>query len=252
MSVTHQNEYTTFDLGGDDSHLDQRGKRWQGEKGKTDRFSFLYFPGLEGDGDMPTLDFTKPPKMVSAPTVYIKGVGYLKADGSQPEILQMAGKPPQQRAATLVAVWPTDKEGNPLKESLKKAEVMILIVAGDKYRALRQNHRNFPLGKHDVTATCTDVQFQKVTFSPCQDNLLVALLASSKDAAKALATRLINDARALLPSLSGEVCRVMTAAEVRDKLTQTGTGGATGKPMTGTPDASTGEIDEVMENLLDS
>jgi len=126
----------------------------------------------------------------------------------------------------------------------KKAEVKVLILAGDKYKQLVQTHRNFPVGKHDVTALCTDSGWQKVNFAPCGENLLVTLMEKPK--AAALVERLLGEAAAMIPDVINEVGRKMTFAQLREKLA----GGDGRASVAGSAAAAETDIDEAMDDLL--
>jgi len=239
-------DFKEFELGQDDSHLSLGGKRWQGVKDQTDRFSFIMFPGLE-EG---TPDFSANPRLVSEKVHYFEGVGYIISDG--PEYIKLAGDQPRSRAATLVIEWPTTKDGEVIKERLTKAEVKVLILAGDKYKQLVQTHRNFHLGTHDVTALCTDSGWQKVNFGPCGESLLQNLMLKAADeekgaGARTLVEKLMAAAQAALPEVINEVGRKMDFAALKEKLS-----GGDGRTSVAGNDASAADvdIDDAMDDLL--
>lgn len=243
--------FQEFSFGQNDGHIGTKGKRAKFEEGKTYRVSFIWWEGLDGDKlDMGDADNSPAPKFVGAPIHYIQGVGYVVNKG--PEYTKIAGSPPKTRIATAIVVWPTDKMGDVNKTRLMdgEAEVLPWVISADKYKSLQQIHKEFPFGMHDITAKCDDTQFQKLTFSPCKENLLRKLLESDK--AKGLVDKMIEAAREIVTRIQDEVGREMTIEQVKDKLAggtgaTAGNSGSSSAPAT----ATTGEIDNLVDDLLD-
>jgi len=242
--------FQEFSFGQNDENIGNKGKRAKFEEGKTYRVSFVWWEGLDADKpEMGDADNPVAPKFVGAPIHYIQGVGYVVNKG--PEYTKLAGSPPKTRVATAVIMWPTDKMGDVDKSRLMggEAEVMPWVFSADKYKSLQQIHKEFNFGMHDITITCTEAKFQKLTFSPCKENLLRKLMESDK--AKELVTKMIDAAKQVVSSIQGEVGREMTIEQVKDKLAG-GTGAtAGGGGATAPSTATTGEIDDLVDDLLD-
>lgn len=240
--------YSTFSFGEGDGHVGQKSKAWKAEAGTTSRISFAWWPGL--DSGAPNLD-SPAPSFCGADTNYILNVGYVVNKG--PEYTKLAGDPPRQRIATVIVVWPTDKQGNVNKARLTagEAEVHPWVISADKYRSLQQVHKEFPFGEHDLTAACTDAQYQKLTFSPCRESLLRTLMRGA--GTKSLADQLFADAAKIAASIQDHVGREMTIADIRQKLAGGGSAGAGAGAATAAGNAAaTNDIDGLVGDLLDT
>ena len=240
--------FNEFSFGQNDDHIGKRGKKVKFEGGNTYRMSFIWWEGLDkgklemGDDDNPT-----PPKFVGAPIHFIEGVGYVVNKGL--EYTKIAGGPPKMKIATLIVLWPTNKQGDVDKNRLLAgdAEVLPWVFSEDKYKNLKQIHKEFPFGDHDITADCKDTQFQKLALAPCKENLLKKLLGSDKT--KSMVADMIADAQQMVETIQDNIGREMTIDQIKDKLSG-GTGSA--PDTTGaTSTATTGEIDELVDDLLE-
>lgn len=72
-----------------------------------------------------------------------------------------------QRFATLVVHYGTDRNGGfvePFSMALK-----LWKFGADKYLNLRQVNSNFPLGKHDLSVTCTEEKYQRLVIGGLPD-----------------------------------------------------------------------------------
>jgi len=239
--------FQQFSFGSGDEGIGHKTKRWKGEKDRVYRFSFLWWPGL--DKGNPNMDGN--PLFTGAPTIYVPNVGYIVANA--PEFLKLSADPPRTRIATVVGQWPTDKAGVIDKQRVSNGDVdvMVWIFSGDKYKSLQQINNEFPFGQHDITVCCTDTQFQKLTMSPCRESLFRSLLGNPK--AKAITDRIIMEAQSIANGINNEVGRVMTIQQIREKLA--GGGGdlsALGNGGGATESVMTGEIDSIVDNILDT
>lgn len=236
--------FQQFSFGAGDDNIGHKTKRWKGEKDRTYRFSFLWWPGL--DKGNPNLDGN--PMFTGAQTIYIPNVGYIVAN--TPEFLKLSSDAPRTRIATVIGVWPTDKSGMIDKNRVSQGEVdvQVWIFSGDKYKSLQQINNEFPFGQHDITVCCTDPQFQKLTFSPCRESLFRTFLNNPK--AKTISDRILMEAQAVAQNINNEVGRVMTIQQIRDKLA--GSGGDLNALGGGQESVVTGEIDSIVDNILDS
>lgn len=192
----------------------KKGQPFKALQGQTYRISFVWWPGLEeGKPDLTGAA----PRFIGAPTNFIGGVGYVVNKG--PEFTKLAGgEPPRTRIATIIIVWPTDEGGSVDKVRLAtgEAEVYAWVFSSDKYKSLEYLNKEFPLGRHDVTVECFDATYQSMSFRPCRDSLLQALLDNPK--AASLTDALIAKARAIESGIRVHVGREMTVEEIQAKI----------------------------------
>ena len=235
--------FQNFSIDDGDSHIGGRNKPFKAEANRTYRLSFCWWEGLADS--KPDLD-GKAPQFTGAQTHFIPNVGYVVNKG--PEFTKLAGEPPRQRIATIVIIWPTDRNGVVDRSQLGSggAQVQAWVFSGDKYRSLQQIHREFPFGSHDITLNCSDATFQKMTFSPCKENLLRSLMGNPK--AKDIVDKFIGEATQILAKINDYVGREMTIQQVRDKLS--GAGGA--GPELGPSTMPQGNVDSMVDDLLDA
>ena len=238
-----------FSFGDGDGGITGKVKPFKADAGRTYRVSYIWWKGLE-DGKL-DLD-AQAPQFAGANTNFIPNVGYVVNKG--PEYTKIAGgDAPRMRIASVIAVWPTDKGGNVDKTALSRGEIEILpwVVSGDKFTTLKNINKEFPFGSHDFTLTCTDSTFQKMTFTPCKDSLLRALIGNPK--AEPIVAKMIAKAQALAGNIGNEVGREMTIQAIREKLAGGGGGGGAGGAGGGIVDTmTTGDIDSMVDNMLDA
>jgi len=243
-----ENDYT-FSFGDGDDDIKPQSKTWKGEEGRTSRLSVISWPGLE-DGK-PDLDGK--PVFKGAKVSYLTGVGTFINKGG-PEFMQLVnGEVPKPKVGLLVVVWPTNNDGVPLAGSdILNAKVMPWVIPEGKYAQLRLMHREFPLGSHDFTATCSDTQFQKMTFASCKDSLLRKLMekADTDKNVKALVDKLVKNARDEFPGLMSKVAKDLTVEQIRVKLAEAG--GAPQMSSSGaSPSSETmADVDSIIGGML--
>lgn len=232
--------YAEFGFGSGDDNLGNKSKRFKAKEGEKYRVSFVWWPGMDvGKPDMEVAT----PKFIGCKRLYLQGVGYFIDKG--PEFVKIAGGTPSKMyAATLICKWPTDSNGNLDKARFQNGEfsVMPWIFSTDKYRNIEQNHREFPLGQHDLTIACTDTQYQKMTLSPCRENLFRKLLEKEK------AGPVIEATRQLLSSINTELAQDLTIEQIRERLNRTG-----GSPVAGggsAPAANSADFDNMLDDIL--
>lgn len=238
--------FQSFGFGRDDDSIGQKTKKFKAEGGKSYRASFAWWPIENGklNLDAPT------PEFVGGNRHYLEGVGYFLNKG--PEFTKLAGSPPKTSIGTILIIWPTDAKGELDKNRLANGEfeVMPWIFGGDKYRQLSNIHSEFSLGQHDVKITCTDTQFQKMTFTPCKESILRKLSENPK------ASEHVNQIIAMVSELSGnlqnDIARDLTLDQIREKLSG-GSGGGSFKKSDGGGGGGTvdsKEVDSMLDNLL--
>jgi len=234
--------FESFSFGRNDESATQGKKRFKAQAGCTYRVSFVWWKGVE-EGKL-DLD-ADGPEFVGAPANFIPNVGYVINRG--PEYTKIAGgEPPRMKIATILVVWPQDSKGKLDKKAIAEGgfDVCPWVFAPDKYKALDPIHQEFHFGQHDVTISCTDTQYQKMTFSPCKDSLLAAL----KKKGGKLWESIVEQTQLLAGGIQGEIGREMTLDQIRDKLAGSGGGNPAATPAVA---VATEEIDNLVDNLLD-
>jgi len=211
--------FQEFGYGEGDDKVGAKSKRFKAKEGEKYRVSFVWWPGIE-DGK-PNLD-APTPKFIGCKRLYLAGVGYFIDKG--PEFAKIAGQASKMQVATLICVWPTDSKGNLDKGRFQSGDftVMPWIISTDKYRNIEQNHKEFPLGQHDLSLTCTDTQYQKITISPCRENLFRKLF--EKDPSKA--APIIDAAKEGIAAIHGELAQDLTIEQIKEKLGRQAGGGS--------------------------
>jgi len=238
--------YKEFTFGEGDSGVGGKSKPFKADAGRSYRVSFIWWKGLS-DGK-PDLDQAGP-VFVGEDANFIPNVGYVINKG--PEYTKLAGgEAPRKRIGSVIVVWPTDKQGTVDKSALARGDIEVLpwIISGDKFVSLKAINKEFPFGHHDFTLSCTDAQFQKMTFTPCRDSLLKTLIASPK--AETIVADMIAKAQNISSKIMDHVGREMTIQAIREKLA--GGGGGGGAVAGPVETISTGDIDSLVDGMLDS
>lgn len=221
-----------FGFGSGDEGLDSKGRRFKAKDGETYRMSFVWWDGI--DKGAPVLDAANPddappsPKFIGCKRLYLPGVGYFIDHG--PEYAALAGGPGKMYAATMIVCWPLDSKGGVDRARFAAGDFKLhsWVISEEKYRAIGTTHREFPLGLHDLTATCPEggAQFQKLTFSPCRESLFRKLVEAKK------ADAVLAAVRALALEMRDELAQDLTLEQIREKLGRA-QGGSPGLPSMG-------------------
>jgi len=211
--------FMDFTVGSGDENIGQTSKRFKGETGRTYRVSFPWLTGLDGDGH-PTDDSA--PRFTGCERIYKQGLGYvLITDSNRSAVLNYLGATPKQAIATVVVVWPTNKDGELDVESFKAGKgwsVQPWVFDPGKYREIGRSHKRFPLGKHDLSMACSDGQFQKMSFTPEGDNLLRKLLGAKSEALREVGAQILQKAERVAEGIRRDLARELTLDEMREKL----------------------------------
>lgn len=186
MSTSTDETFFEFGIGQNDDKVGKKITRFSAEK-RAYRIGFAYWISEAPDDldeclkallkAMTSEDETEPatPKFIGAPRHYVQGVGYFLHKGA--EYAELAGGPPKTYVSSVIIVWPTDNEGNVSKESLTRfPDLHPWVFSKDKYQPISAAHRQFPFGDHDLIATCTDAQYQKMTFLPAKASLFRTMI----------------------------------------------------------------------------
>ena len=241
-----------FGFGKDDKKVTTKVSRYKGEAGNTDRISFVWWE-TDDDGNviLGTEEDPGTPKFVGTRRFYVQGVGYFRDKG--PEYAKLAGGARSKlQIATIIAVWPTDKDGQLRRrggkldsEVLKDVEIVPWVFSADKYDALKRRHHEWPVSFHDITLACTDSQYQKMDISTCKENLFSKFVAADSVLAKEITSKI----QAAVEDLSGQmgdiIARDLTLDQIREKMglsTSSDLGGSVG---------SDAEVDGMLDDLLD-
>ena len=216
--------------------------RFKGEEGKEYRVSFLWWGGIEEGA--PVME--KSPQFASCHRMYVQGAGYVLDKG--PEFLRLAQQvdPKVKKArlaiGTVVVSWPL-KDGRPDKTALANGEykVMPWVFSEDKVKSILRKHQEWPLSEHDLTIACTDTQFQKMDFSITRDNLFATLLSNESKIAKDV----ISKAQVVVENMNNTLANDYTLDQFKEKL------GLEVANPTGSVGASSGEIDDMLGDILD-
>jgi hypothetical protein len=237
----HMANLETFSFGEGDESVGKKSDVFKPEANRTYRMTFAWYPQKDGKPD-----FTRPPTFVGNETNFINGCGYVINKG--PEYTKIAGEAARKRLGTVIILWPLDKEGNVDRAQLASGyEVRPYVISPDKYRQLKNIHKEWPFHLHDMKATCTDTKFQKMTFNPCKESLFGVILGSEKN--KAFADKLIAEVAAEAEKISTHIGREMTIQQIREKLAG-GTGGGAGPARDEADAVSTANVDSLVDGLL--
>lgn len=238
--------FVQFGFGENDENLGSKTEKFKGETNGQYRLSFVWWPGIEKG--TPDLD-AKSPSFGRVKRHYFEGVGYI-IDGG-PEFTKLAGQAPRVAIATVVCQWPINKDGTIDMRRVSELDFKVLpwIFSEDKYSAIAPIHREFPLGKHDLTVNCSDSKFQKMTFGPCKDQLFRKLMESDKDTAKKVVQHIIVSVQNIVAGIQDELGRTMTIDKLREKLA--GGGGSPGNAAAASGAGATADIDGLVDNILE-
>jgi hypothetical protein len=248
------NGFQEFGFGQNDTGIGERAKKFKGEKGKTYRIGFAWWPGMDSDDfDISNLvpaegtdEAALTPKFIGAPRGYHKEAGYFINKG--PEYTALVGEQPRMMVATLVVSWPLGRNGQPDKESLFSGmpDVMPWIFSQQKYEKLKKMHASgYWMHDHDVQIDCEDTQYQKFNFLPAKQNIFKEMLKSNNDKGKEIAQFIIDRVRQMAPNLPREIGADMTLDQLKEKL---GVGG--GGPV-GNVVSSDADVDGLLGSMLD-
>ena len=234
--------FIDFSFGSGDDTVGKRSKRFKGETGRSYRVSFVWFTDYNEDG---TPAENASIKFTGCERVYKQGVGYVMIDNSnRAAMLSLLGEQPKQQVATVICVWPCDKDGELDVASFKAGKgyaVQPWTFSPDKYRTIGQNHKRFPLTKHDLTLNCSDGQFQKMTFTPEGESLLHKYLTAKNEDLQAVGAKILADARSVAQNIHNELARNLSVDEVREKLG--------GEPSSPTGNHSDKNVDDLLDGI---
>ncbi len=235
----------TFTFGNGDQNVGQKTKRFKAETGRTYRATFVWFTDYDKNG-LPTeganINFS------GCERIYKQGVGYVVVtDSNRQAMIDLLKAQPKAAIGTVIVTWPTDKEGDLDAASYaagKGWQVQSWVFSPDKYQEIGRANKRFPLTKHDVSMTCSDAQYQKMTFVSEGENLLTKYLNAKNEALRAVGQRIIADARKVANEIGREIGREMTVDEVREAL-----GEEVSSP---TGNHASKDVDSMLDGIIDN
>lgn len=226
---------TEFSFDDGDRSLSGNVKRLKFKNGETVRISFAWFP----QNDKGQYNLSSTPKFVGANRLWVNGVGYVIANS--PEVASITGGTPKMSIATVVVVWPTDKNGNIDKNRMKNGEcdVMPWVFSKRKYQELKALASEWPFGEHDLKLTCTEAQYQQTSQTNCRENFLQKLQEKGSDNFSDIMDRV----ESVVANISNFIGNEYTVDQLREKMGMA--------VANSTNDNTTEEVDDLIDNMLD-
>lgn len=232
--------FTDFSFGSGDEGLGKKIRRFKAEKDRTYRMTFCWYKDFDAEGN--PVNETTNIRFTGCERVYKQGVGYFLYKG--PAYAEFGT--PKQTVATVVCVWPTDREGNLDMASFKNGTgwaVMPWLFDPEKYATIKNSNKRSPLIECDIAVSCTDAQFQKMTFAAERDNLLLGMLRGKSAMHRDIAKKIIEQAKACGEGIHREMARDLSVEEIRNLL-----GGDSGGPVGS--NATSKDVDAMLDGLL--
>lgn len=224
--------FLDFSVGENDDKIGKKSKKFSLEDGRTYRVSFAWLsvPVKNASGETTgwndeaawqngKLNPEAQVRFTGCERIYKQGVGFFLYKG--PAYAQFGQ--PKQYVATVLVVWPTDKDGDIDQSAFvagKGWAVQPWIFSTDKYASIKKSHKRSPLTKCDMALECPagGAQYQKVNFIAETDNLLMKLSESSKPEFKAVVAKILADVRAVSENIHREMARDLTVDQIREAL----------------------------------
>lgn len=237
--------FADFTFGSGDDQVGKKSKRFKAETNRTYRVSFIWFTEYTKEGlpaENAQIRFT------GCENIYKDKIGPVLIDASnRAAMVALLGEQPKQKVATIIVVWPCDKDGELDVASYRNGKgwaVYSWAFAPDKYRTIGQSHKRFPLNKHDLTIACSDAGFQKMTFTPESDSLLFKYLNSNDTNLRAVGAKILAEARSVAEGIHNDLARKMTVDEVREKL------GLDSAAPTTTGNHASKDLDKMLDGII--
>ena len=217
--------FLDFSMDEGDDRIGKRSKRFSGETGRTYRATFAWFSTKTADGwddeaawnEDGSLSENAVIRYSGAERIYKPGVGYIIYDG--PAYAQFGQA--KMCVATIVLVWPTDKDGELDVGSFKAGkgwQIQPWTFSTDKYNTIKKSNKRFSLLAHDLSINCTDAQYQKMTFTPESENLLQKIMNSDKPEYQALVQKIRSEVAAVAGSIRNDIGRTLTVDQVKEAM----------------------------------
>jgi len=237
--------FIDFSFGSGDDALATESKRFKPETGRTYRASFVWFN--EYDGDRPA-EGAQPRFAGCERTKYKQGLGtILLTPDNKDEILKLTGGESQKRVASVICLWPCDKDGELDVASFKAGKGFKIhpwVFDPGKYNEIKRVNKRFPLNAHDLSMTCTDGTFHKMTFTPEGESLLHKYLSAKSEDLQAAGEKIIKQARAVSGNINNDLARVMTPDQIREHL------GEEVSPSSSAGSSTSEDVDNLLDDVL--
>jgi|SaaInlV_165m_DNA_1040744.scaffolds.fasta_scaffold07972_2 hypothetical protein len=234
--------FLDFTFGENDENIGKQSKRFKGETGRSYRASLVWFTDYKEDG---TPADTANIKFTGCERIYKDGVGYVMIDSSnRVAMLDLLKEQPKQQIATVLCIWPCAKDGELDVASYKNGKgwkVQPWTHSPDKYKTVGQNNKRFPLTKHDLTINCIDGKYQKMTFTPEGESLLLKYLEAKNEDLRAVGRKILGEARQVAGDIHNVLARRYTVDEVREKLG--------GEPSSPTGNHASKDVDSMLDDI---
>jgi hypothetical protein len=228
--------FKDFSFGSGDKDIGKKSQRFKGKEGETYRVSFVWVGKDEEDNDVC--------RFTGCERHYVQGVGYFLHKG--PEYARIAGGPPKQAVATILVVWPTDKNGRLNKDAFGRGEgweVKPWVFSAERYEQLARRNEQFPLHEFDLTLACTDSQYQKMDLSPCRESLFAKLAEADNEKSTNILKAITAEVEKAEKGIRDDMARDVSLDKIREKL-----GGSSATPASG---GAAENVDGLLDNLLD-
>lgn len=177
----------------DDSVSSNKFEKYQGKKGYTDRIGMCLLNPQSGK-----------PIVKKVLSHYIEGAGYVKANDYT---IAKYGEP-SLRLGTVIVQYATDKNGK--LEQPFRYTTKFFIFSAKKYELLKKANSEFPLESHDLLVTCTEQEYQNLSFNSCKEAAW-KLKPELKKQVEEAATR-------LAASLDRQLAQDLTVQQLKEKL----------------------------------
>lgn len=251
--------FLDFAMGVGDDNVGKRSKNFKVKDDTSYRVSFPWFSVLktddEGnkewddeaawDDDGQLVDEAQV-RFAGCRRFYLKGVGHILFANSS---YKQFGQKPKDAIGTILVVWPTDDEGD-LDVSKFKAGKGFTVQPwihgdGEKYQALKKIHKRRSLLEHDILITCPENggEYQKMTFTAENENLLRKLLESDKPEMRAIADKIVAQVKEIAESLRDEMAQALSPDEIRERLSGDG-----GSPAAAS--AASKDVDALLDDVV--
>jgi hypothetical protein len=235
--------YMDFSFDDGDSKIGQKTKRFKAKEGETYRVSLVWVEA--NDDGSPNFDGKV--MFTGCERHYIQGVGYFLHKG--PEFARIAGGPPKQSVATIIALWPTDDRGRINQEALKKGEgiqTMPWTFSAERYDQIKRRNDHYPLTENDLLLSCTDTQYQKMDVSNVPGNLFRKMLTGDNKRGNELGAAILSQAQEIAQTIRTDMARELTLEQLREKM-----GGASAMPSGGAGGGAAENVDDLLDDLIE-
>lgn len=238
---------------GADDKIGKKTKRFTGETGRSYRVTPCWLSVKKDDGSWDdaaawnkdgTINENAQVRYTGCERVYKPGVGYFLYKG--PAYAQFGQ--PKQSVATLLLVWPTDKDGDLDAVSYKNGKgwsVQPWVFSPDKYQTMKAQNKRFPFLRNDLSISCTDSTYQKMTFTPEGENLLQKYLSSDKPEYREIAKRIRADILAAAQNIQRDLARDLTVDQIKEAL-----GEEVDTPTEGKKSHAADNVDDLLDGVI--